>query len=787
MRSVLQPCVLLLAPAAAALQQDAPNLLVFVTDQHNPRALGAAGNGFGGASLPLTPSLDRLAQQGVHVPLAYCASPQCQPARMSMLTGRWPHHHGLRSNQTWERPAGELMLPELLRRAGYHTATVGKHHLSWLDQPTLAVTDHGYDEVLDMDDYFAHCAAHGELPWTAPARVHTIPGLPSELGPVGYTDNTNAFVPSGYFADRAIEYLEARAPSGGDGEPFALWCTFFGPHTPILPTGPSEPEDWAHRHDPPSALLLPPNEDKVPDTARLSGIVQQYAGMTSDQHREVLARYYGLVGQIDFNIGRVLLRLEELGLKKSTLVVFTADHGEFAGEMGAWKKGGGAYECLTRVPTLFRLPGVLPSGARYSSFLGHVDLAPTIAELLALSPSEAERATWDGLSLAEALRTGVAPAEDVELRTGEFQVGASALLRWIVTPIDKLTIDGWSGGDWEYFDLVADPWEETNLYGQPGSQTRVGELADALRDAWGDPATHAPAYSLTGDPQSIPARAAEPFPRPGTAGVRRDVDMTWMPATSAAEQDLWLGVAGAPLELVATLRPMVERWNPGTLPPHAEIRWRVDGHNANGVNPGTVWTFHTAGHPDGPALATEPSPPDGARGVPRSADLMWTAGADATGATLWLARGHDPLEPVKDEPQKKDPPTYSPPDLRAGETYRWRIDSHHASGTTVGSEWSFRVSEAGLPGVASAPCPAHLALGVSLDLGAPLTWTSDPHAVTHRVHFGTEHPLPLRALVDVPQWSPGPLEPGRTYFWRVDEENEAGVRRGRTWRFTADG
>ncbi|MEE8469196.1 MAG: sulfatase-like hydrolase/transferase, partial [Planctomycetota bacterium] len=329
----------LLCSAASAQTSRPLNVLYIMDDQHNPRMLGLDSNGFGGVPVSLTPNLDLLAAQGVRFSHAYTSAPQCMPERLSLLTGRFPHEHGLRWNNIWEPARGELTLPALARRHGYFTGTIGKNHLFWLDQPDLRVTDHGFDRVQDRADYVEFCGDNGVPPYFANGNHWRMDGISLSAG---YTFNTNRFHTSGYFSDQAIDFLENRAGPGGDGKPFVLWLSFDGPHPPILPSGPADPNDWAHRYHPFSQLALPANLGKVADTSRLQQLQAQYAHMSAEEHREALSYYYGLVSQIDFNIGRVLTRLGELGLDDRTVVVFTADHGEYAGEMACWTKGGGS-------------------------------------------------------------------------------------------------------------------------------------------------------------------------------------------------------------------------------------------------------------------------------------------------------------------------------------------------------------------------------------------------------------------------------------------------------------
>lgn len=775
--------IALLAPLTLGPSTDEPyNLLVILTDQHNARMIGADANGHGGLSQSLTPHLDALAAEGVRYERAYCTAQQCMPSRYSILTGRYPHTHGLRWNNVWE-PRGELTLPELARRFGYATGNVGKHHMHWLDQ-VVPEEDHGFDVVLDLDDYADHCAGAGVPYYSAPGNYWPMPGLHGGLGPTGFTFNSNEFHPSGWIADRSIEFLDARAGPGGDGLPFVLWCSFQGPHTPILPSGPAAPQDWAHMYHPWNALDLPENFDKVADMKRLQNMQANFAGMTPDQHREALSYYYGYVTQIDHNVGRVLARLDALGLADRTVVVFMGDHGEFASEMAVWTKGGGAYEALSRVPLIVRAPGALPAGRESKLVVDNVDLFPTLVKLLGLTPEPWERARLDGESFVEATLRGPAAAGWDQEAFLEFGSPLASTLRHrtIVTPLDKYTYDEIAGGQEEYFYLADDPWEERNRAGHPAYQSQVARLRARLAAWWNDEEGHAPLYRTSGQHDASPARADDPFPPPAASGVRRDVDLAWLPATSAAIQNVYLGKDPGQLALVAALPAMADGFNPGVLLPLETYYWRVDGVNGNGTTPGDVWTFRTATTPGGPRLASAPSPGDGVEDVPRSALLSWTPGAGAASQDVWFAREGHELAPLVFG-VGPNVTSVQPPELLAGVRYRWRVDGHDAGGTAEGTVWTFEVDPDGLPRPARDPWPAHFADEVALPLGGRLAWTSGSGAVAHDVYFGTSFPLPYRGRQTSTAYVPGALEIDRTYYWRIDEVSADGVRTGFTWCF----
>jgi choline-sulfatase len=775
-----------LAAGGFARGREPLSVLFIMCDQHTARAISCYQNGFGGLPQPLTPNIDHIAEQGVRFERAYCAAPQCQPSRFSLLTGRWPHHHGLRFNETWE-PRDQVTFPELARRQGCVTATIGKHHMAWPSQPPGFSDDMGFTFVVDLADYEQFCLAQSALPYDAPGQFWQVPQIPPALLQVGYTLNPNALHPAGYWADRTIEFLERRAPSaGGDGEPFVCWFSMEAPHPPILPTGTADPEDWAHLFQPSAALDLPPNLDKTATTSKLADLQQACAHVTDDKFREILSYYYGLIAQVDWNVGRVLDRLEELGLAERTVVVYTADHGEMGSEMSCWGKGSGFYEAVARVPLLVRLPGAIPPGQVVAEPVNAVDLFPTLLELTGVYASEGVRQKLDGRSLAGILLGDAAPALEPALAFSEF--GTSELPEVMhgrmVRALDrKYTFDEINGGEEEFYDLALDPYELDNLIDAPDPevQAAIEALRSQMQAWWGDEAAHAPEYKLMGDAALLPAAAADPLPPQGALDASRQVDPRWLPSTAANTQSVFFGTSPARLELCAELGPMESSFNPGTLAPGTAYWWRVDQTNAHGTAQGEVWTFTTelAG-PGGPGLAAGPLPAQGAEGVGLSPVLSWSPPADALSQELFFGPAEGALASLGALPG--DAGELAPAPLSAGVAYRWRVDTLSGEGVTEGTVWTFTTDPFGLSEPASGPIPAHLRSAAPAPI--VLRWTPGHGALAHDVYFGTALPLELVASQPGPVFDPGPLAPGQTYYWRVDEVNAYGTTHGWTWRFT---
>lgn len=758
------------------------NILFIVSDQHNARALGYAGNGYGGASVSMTPELDQLAQEGIRFETALVPQPQCSPTRYSYFTGLWPHDHGLRWNGIWE-PRGVATLPEMARSAGYETAVIGKHHMHWLDQ-TPITEDFGFDHITSMRDYVSFVVNNGPGSWTRPGNFFGMPNLPSGLAfYTGFTSNANEYHPDGFFASQTIEYLEARA---ADQKPFLCYLMFLGPHTPLTPTGPAHPENWAQRFHPFTDLDLPPNKDRIATTQRLALSQNIFGGITDNEWKEILSYYYGLIAQIDFNIGRVLDRLEQLGLDENTLVIYTADHGEMASEMGVWQKGTGSYDATTRVPLILKLPGVIPPDQVSSDLTTTLDLIPTIFELTGIPIGDEDRSKLGGESLVDILLGDSPPDWRTEV-FGEF--GSTAVsnigrTRMVRTATHKYSFDERFDEE-EFYDLVNDEYEITNLINDPDPQVqaKIAELRGYLDTWWNNELGHAPQYLTSGEPNQPPSQAAYPVPATGMTNVARNVDPTWLPSTAAESQRVFIGRNASSLSLFRELEGTETTFNPGTLMGGQDFFWRVDQLNQNGTTPGPVWFFQAApGNAVAPGLTSAPTPAHRGTGVGLAPRLTWKSGKGARAQTLFFGVKGDLRRLAKLTARVTE---FQPGRLLANTTYEWRVNSIRPTGETEGDVWSFTTNANGLPRSTTPIQPRHLEDGVAAQAGGSLSWLPLPgQQIEYDVYFGQTFPLDFQGRQTSTTFDHGVLGSDETYYWRVDAANHRGLTPGFTWRFS---
>lgn len=295
---------------------------------------------------------------------------------------------------------------------------------------------------------------------------------------------------------------QANSQSGGK-RPFCAWVSIADPHTPYQVS-----EPYASMY-PPETLELPPMEppgypgkpERVRRFAELLG-----APEVSDEHlRFVLSIYYGMIALIDETVGRLLATLEELGLREDTIVVFTADHGDYMTEHRMVRKGASLYDSLVKIPLLFSYPRRMPAGQESDALVNLLDLFPTLAALmdLPLPPGRSGQALpiasggpeRDAIFAEcgfEAAPTTAAGA-DAALERIARERGRPHPMPWQLMANGKLKMV--RTHEWKYvhqpdapesecelYDLRADPYELNNLAHRPEHRERVIRFQRRLLD-----------------------------------------------------------------------------------------------------------------------------------------------------------------------------------------------------------------------------------------------------------------------------------------------------------------
>ena len=435
------------------------NVLVLMSDEHNPKFLGCAGHPY-----IETPHLDRLAAGGTRFSAAYTCSPICVPARAAFATGRYVHDIGFWDNgdpydgsvPSWHHA---------LRGAGHSAVSIGKLHVRGLPGD-----DHGWSqEILPM-----HVIdGIGDVKGLVRERIPVRKGGDKMAKLAGPGESTYTRYDQ-QIAGAACDWL-ARAATQPPGKPWVLFVSLVCPHFPL-----TAPERWyAHYH----AMDLPAPKRYAPDGRPRHPFTDEYARVVDyDSHfhdaadvKRAVAGYSGLVSYMDEQVGRVLDALHASGQADRTVVLYTSDHGDNLGARGLWGKST-LYEESAGVPMILAGPGV-PAGQVVDEPVSHVDCATTI--LQAAGAPRLDGAP--GHDLADIARGG-RPARPVlsEYHAIGSTAGATLLRR----------------GPWKYchyvdhrpqlFNLDDDPQELNDLAGDPRHAQDLQDCEAALRH-WLDP------------------------------------------------------------------------------------------------------------------------------------------------------------------------------------------------------------------------------------------------------------------------------------------------------------
>ena len=423
-----------------------------------------------------TPVLDKLAASGTRFDRAYCQMASCGPSRAAVMTGCRPDTNGVQDLTTSYREAlpNLVVLPELFRKNGWFTAALGKvQHgpptgplAGKLDDPrawsvpcwrparwqTYYGSENARRVQRELEEEAQRAAdERGDgIVWAVPRGLAwDAPDVDdSELG-------------DGMIADRAIEMLEEHA-----GEPFFLALGFLKPHMPYV-----APKRYWDLHSKESlpALIEQDSPQGSPALAlhdsrevRVHANIPLEGELPAETRANLVHAYYACTSYIDAQIGRVLAKLDELGLADNTIVVVWGDHGWHLGEQGVFGKHTN-YESAVRSPLLIRVPGETQVAAS-DSFVELIDLYPTLAELCGLQAPQA----IEGSSFAAQLTSDDSPGKDAVFH----QYARAHPGRKMQSIGHAIRTDTHRYIEWthprmplerELYDLVVDPEELTNI------------------------------------------------------------------------------------------------------------------------------------------------------------------------------------------------------------------------------------------------------------------------------------------------------------------------------------
>ena len=417
-----------LAAPFLALQSKAqtrrPNVVMFMTDDH-----GAWANGTYGCAEVQTPNIDALASGGAKFTRAYACTPVCSPSRLTYMTGRLPSTHTV---EDWLRPVdsfgdksrmwldGQTTNAEILAKNGYRLGMSGKWHM-------------GHDEK----------AQFGFSYWA------TVPGGGGTYKNPEFVKNGERFTYEGFKTDAVGDYAVEFIDQQSADQPFYLLVPFYAPHTPLD----YQPDQYREPYKDSQFSCFPKTERHPWQN---NGLKNHHGNKSS------MLGYSALITAADHQVGRVLKKLEEKGLRDNTLVVFTADQGWNAGHHGVWGKGNGTwpfnmYEESIRVPMIWNHPARIKPGQTLTPMVSSYDYFPTILDYLGVqAPADRKRI---GRSYAGFL-TGRNPRWNNRLY---FEY---SMVRAVRTETMKY-IERTKEWESELYDLEHDPGETKNLINSP--------------------------------------------------------------------------------------------------------------------------------------------------------------------------------------------------------------------------------------------------------------------------------------------------------------------------------
>ena len=342
------------------------NLLVIMSDEHNPKVLGCSGH-----PVIHTPNLDALAARGTRFTSCYTTSPVCIPARAGFACGKYIHQIGYWDNAD-AYDGAQPSWHHLLRESGHRVTSVGKLHFR------LAGEDHGFsEEIIPMHIYQGKGDLLGLIRDDMPPRGNS----KKMIAMAGPGESTYTFYDKD-ICSRAQVWLHEEAKreaSKPQDKPWVLFVSFVAPHFPL--TAPPEHyyRYWGRELPMPKlyAREQRPKHPYVVDYGKNFNYDDYFE--SPEDVKKALSGYFGLVSYLDENIGKVLGALKDSGMADDTVVMYTSDHGDNLGARGLWGKST-MYEEIAGVPMVLAGPGV-PAGKVVDTPISHVDAFPTLMEI----------------------------------------------------------------------------------------------------------------------------------------------------------------------------------------------------------------------------------------------------------------------------------------------------------------------------------------------------------------------------------------------------------------------
>ncbi len=480
--------------------QKKPNLLFIMTDQQRYDALSIAGN-----TVLKTPNLDRLAKQGAIFKNAYTPCTVCAPARSSLLTGTTVENNGMKTNDRAydHKQNGLMMMPtydEILSSKGYHCEYYGKwhtqsSHANIYKNPQKTAKNgksifgpggqsYIYDDYLnekspnrklkkgELYDDFTHRPYranpldkfYGKT--NAEIKQQKLKSIQPDLN--GELMIDKKFSMTAFQAKQTIEALERLKDST-----FSITCSFHFPHAPMLPTKPYS------KMYPVKNMVAPfsiSDEMENSPYKKANGRLEHTEYSDPEKIKYMISNYYGLITEVDDWVGKILNKLDELGLAENTLVIFTSDHGEMLGAHGLREKNV-FYEESAHIPLIIRFPGEIEKSKAVNGYISTVDLFATILDYLKIGQHKSDGTSLKGLIEGTDLEHGKYVVTEWDYR-GDTESNYMIVKdgwKLIIPYSENSTVIN------AMYNLNNDPSEMNNLIGKNPEKLKYAEKAEDLR------------------------------------------------------------------------------------------------------------------------------------------------------------------------------------------------------------------------------------------------------------------------------------------------------------------
>jgi arylsulfatase A-like enzyme len=508
-----------------------PNFILFITDQHRADFLGCYGH-----PVLRTPHIDSIAARGTAFDRFYVASPVCMPNRASLMTGRMPSVHGVRSNGI-PLSMHAVTFIDLLRDTGYRTALIGKSHLqnftAWpplvkrppartgYHEPSLGLAQAVRNDLSspryeqETPEFWSRESAGVATPFYGFDSVTLVrahgdtaggdydrwlderdPKARALLGPDNSLPHTyvcpqayRTAIPPELYATSFLGERAAAFLDDADREaPFFLMVSFPDPHHPFNPPGkywdmyaPDDfpvPEAFRRNDWTPPAHVQAILDQRQAGEANLAGM--NTIGVTAREAQEARALTCGMITCIDDAIGQVLAAVDRSGCRGDTVVMFTTDHGDHLGDHRLMLKGAEQYQSIVHVPFIWADPQARGCPARTESLGSTIDIAATVLDRARIEPFTGIQ----GRSLLPVMADDRAPVRESVFIQYDHQVPSpgSGVPPRVHTLIDgRYRVSVFHGTQWgELYDLVDDPGEFENLWDDPAHAATRAALMERL-------------------------------------------------------------------------------------------------------------------------------------------------------------------------------------------------------------------------------------------------------------------------------------------------------------------